>query len=111
MLQVNNEWVYEDLTPESMINLVEQWKRGETPKWGPQIKRNFSEGPEGRTCLAKDFNPEVTHDRDFSAAKKKWEEKLAEDERKKQEMEAKKREQAKAAEEAAKAKAAAEKKN
>jgi len=108
MLQVNNEWVYEDLDEKSTINLIEQFRRGETPKVGPQIERNHSEGPHGRTCLQlKEFNPEYTIDRDFAAAKKQWEAKIAEDERKKAEMEAKKKEQAKAAEEAAqKAKAA-----
>ena len=35
MMQVNNEYVYEDLTPESIVNILEQWKRGEEPKKGP----------------------------------------------------------------------------
>lgn len=105
MLQVNNEWVYEDLTEENIVELVEQFRRGETPKFGPQIDRNYAEGPEGRTCLTSDFNPEYTVDRDFSAAKTQWEEKKAEDERKKAEKEAKKKEMAKAAEDAARQKA------
>ena len=107
MLQINNEWVYEDLTEKNIVELVDQLRRGETPKKGPQIERNHAEGPLGRTCFGKDFNPEAKVDRDFAAAKKKWEEKIAEDERKKKEMEEKKKEQAKAAEEAAKAAAAA----
>lgn len=110
MLQVNNEWVYEDLTEKNIVELVEQFRAGKTPKVGPQIDRNHSEGPQGRTTLTKEFSPEYTIDRDFAAAKKKWEEKLAEEERKKAEMEAKKREQAKAAEEAAQKARAAEKK-
>ncbi len=105
MIQVNNEWVYEDLDEKNIIELIETFKRGDTPKWGPQTDRNFAEGPEGRTTLNfKEFNPEHTIDRDFGAAKKQWEQKLAEDERKKAEMEAKKKEQAKAAEDALKAK-------
>ena len=39
MIQVNNEYVYEvitvTLTPESIVNILEQWKRGEEPKKGP----------------------------------------------------------------------------
>jgi len=35
MMQVNNEWVYEDLTPESTVALLESWKRGEEPHRGP----------------------------------------------------------------------------
>ena len=59
-----------------MINLMEQWKRGETPKIGPQIDRQHSCGPMGRTSIyLNEFNPEYnTHSRDFAAAKKEWEE-------------------------------------
>jgi NADH dehydrogenase (ubiquinone) flavoprotein 2 len=49
MMQINNEWFYEDLTPESTVNLLESFQRGEEPKVGPQINRNFSEGPLGRS--------------------------------------------------------------
>ncbi len=35
MIQVNNEYVYEDLTPESIVHIMDQWKRGEEPKKGP----------------------------------------------------------------------------
>lgn len=110
MLQVNNEWVYEDLNEKNIIELVETFRRGEPPKKGPQIERNHSEGPQGRTCFGKEFNPEQKIDRDFGLAKKQWEEKLAEEARKKAEMEAKKKEQAKAAEEYAQ-KARTEKKD
>eukprot|EP00349_Pseudokeronopsis_sp_Brazil_P000216 CAMPEP_0202959282 /NCGR_PEP_ID=MMETSP1396-20130829/3512_1 /ASSEMBLY_ACC=CAM_ASM_000872 /TAXON_ID= /ORGANISM="Pseudokeronopsis sp., Strain Brazil" /LENGTH=179 /DNA_ID=CAMNT_0049677777 /DNA_START=145 /DNA_END=684 /DNA_ORIENTATION=- len=51
MMQVNNEWFYEDLTPENTIAMLDAWKRGEEPKIGPQNHRRNSEGPEGRTCL------------------------------------------------------------
>lgn len=111
MVQVNNEWVYEDLDEKNIIELVETFKRGETPKRGPQIDRNHCEGPEGRTTLKpKEFNPERTLDRDYGAAKQQWLDKKAEDERKKAEMEAKKKEQAKAAEDYAQ-KARVEKKD
>lgn len=50
MLQVNGEWVYEDLTPENTIELLEKLKSG-TDKKGPQINRNDCEGPQGRTTL------------------------------------------------------------
>lgn len=70
MLQVNNEWVYEDLTPETTVALLESWKRGEEPKKGPQNGRINSLGPEGRTSLH--TIPEGTHDRDFAAVKAKY---------------------------------------
>ena len=35
MMQVNNEWVYEDLTPENTKAMLEKWKNGEEPKKGP----------------------------------------------------------------------------
>jgi NADH dehydrogenase (ubiquinone) flavoprotein 2 len=68
MLQVNNEWVYEDLTPETTVDLLKSWKAGVEPKKGPQNGRKNCLGPEGRTCLHN--IPEVNHERDFTAAKK-----------------------------------------
>ena len=50
MIQVNGEWVYEDLTPENTVQLLENLKAG-TDKKGPQINRNDCEGPMGRTTL------------------------------------------------------------
>ena len=50
MLQVNGEWVYEDLTPESTVKLLNDLQNG-TEKRGPQIDRNDCEGPMGRTSL------------------------------------------------------------
>lgn len=50
MIQVNGEWVYEDLTPENTLQLLESLKNG-TDKKGPQINRNDCEGPQGRTSL------------------------------------------------------------
>jgi NADH:ubiquinone oxidoreductase subunit E len=35
MMQVNNEWFYEDLTPESTVELLKKWKAGEEPIPGP----------------------------------------------------------------------------
>ncbi len=46
MLQVNNEWFYEDLTPENTLELLENMKKGKGYKPGPQIKeRKNAEGP------------------------------------------------------------------
>lgn len=73
MMQVNNEWFYEDLTAESIDNIMNEWREGKEPKKGPQINRNFSEGPHGRTSLNKEFNSQPIS-RDFAAAKKEWEE-------------------------------------
>lgn len=48
---------------------MDTWKSGKEPKWGPQIDRNFAEGPDGRTSLYKPKELEVNTDRDFAAAK------------------------------------------
>ncbi len=39
MLQLNGEWVYEDLTPENVVDLLEDLKNDKAKK-GPQIDRN-----------------------------------------------------------------------
>lgn len=71
-MQVNNEWFYEDLTPENTALLLERMKQGEGFEPGPQIpERKNAEGPQGRTTL-KDFE-DVFHERDFAAAKEEWE--------------------------------------
>jgi NADH dehydrogenase (ubiquinone) flavoprotein 2 len=72
MIQVNGEWVYEDLTPENVIPMLEKFKNGEQPVKGPQNGRNRAEGPQGRTTLI-NHNPEGLVERDFAAAKKEWE--------------------------------------
>ena len=35
MMQVNNEWFYEDLDPENTVELLKTWQRGEEPEPGP----------------------------------------------------------------------------
>ena len=75
MMQVNNEWFYEDLTPESTLEIMKTWKAGGEPKVGPQNGRKNSIGPMGRTSL--ETIPHVLHERDFDAVKKQWEEKRA----------------------------------
>ena len=35
MIQVNNEYVYEDLDYDSMTNIMQQWKDGKEPIKGP----------------------------------------------------------------------------
>lgn len=58
-----------------MKHIMDQWKRGEEPKKGPQIERQHSCGPMGRTSLYLDkFDVNQSHSRDFAAAKKDWEE-------------------------------------
>lgn len=39
MIQINGEWVYEDLTPENTVKLLDDLKAGRAKK-GPQIDRN-----------------------------------------------------------------------
>ena len=51
MLQVNNEWFYEDLDEENVIELIEGFRSGKEMKVGPQNHRINSLGPEGRTSL------------------------------------------------------------
>jgi len=72
MLQINGEYVYEDLTPENVVKLLDQLKNGEKVQLGPQTHRNACEGPEGRTTLI-NFNSEQTFDRDFGKAKEDYE--------------------------------------
>jgi NADH dehydrogenase (ubiquinone) flavoprotein 2 len=73
MMQVNNEWVYEDLDPQNIVKLLDTWKSGKESEVGPQIKRQFSCGPQGRTSLQLPVE-HTTHSRDFAAAKREWEE-------------------------------------
>jgi hypothetical protein len=47
MMQVNNEWFYEDLTPESAIKIVELFRNGKEPlkvetSFFQKIKEKFS---------------------------------------------------------------------
>mmetsp|Transcript_17102 Transcript_17102/g.15067 ORF Transcript_17102/g.15067 Transcript_17102/m.15067 type:complete len:81 (+) Transcript_17102:553-795(+) len=71
MMQVNNEYFYEDLTQENTKLLLDKMKEGEGFEAGPQTHRTNSEGPEGRTTLS-DIKP-VIHKRDFKKAKEDWE--------------------------------------
>lgn len=77
MLQINNEWVYEDLNPENVVQLLEDLKNG-TEKKGPQNERKNAVGIMGRTSLVdeKIMKEEVRHTRDFAQAKADWEEEL-----------------------------------
>ena len=75
MLQINNAWVYEDLTPESVTKLIDDLRAGAEVKVGPQNHRRNSEGPEGRTSLHDvETIQEKTQafDRDFTKAKEDW---------------------------------------
>lgn len=75
MLQINNEWVYEDLTEKNVIEMVENLRSGIEVKKGPQNHRKYSEGPLGKTSL-NDFDKligkEYIHDRNFGKAKEDW---------------------------------------
>jgi len=51
MIQINDEY-YEDLTPESMVALLDKLKKGEPVKVGPQTgTRRNCDGPQGKTTL------------------------------------------------------------
>lgn len=72
MMQVNNEWFYEDLTPENTALLLDRMKEGEGFEPGPQIpERKNAEGPLGRTTL-KDVK-HVFYERDYKQCKEDWE--------------------------------------
>lgn len=74
MIQVNNEWFYEDLTYDSMTQLMQDWKDGKEPKKGPQVDRQWSCGIEGRTSLYDEDNPQGPITRDFAAEKTRYDE-------------------------------------
>ena len=76
MIQVNNEWFYEDLDYNSMTNLLQDWKDGKEPTPGPQNGRINSLGIQGRTTLH-DI-PEGTTDRDWEGEKQAYEKAKAE---------------------------------
>lgn len=67
MMQINNQYVYEDLTPETTKALLDKFRAGETPKFGPQNGRKVAEGRLGKTTL-KTF-PGVYECRDFEKVK------------------------------------------
>lgn len=50
MVQVSKD-TYEDLTPENFERVLDAFARGETPKPGPQINRQFSAPASGPTTL------------------------------------------------------------
>ena len=74
MIQVNNEWFYEDLDYDNMTQLMQDWKDGKEPKVGPQNGRINSCGIEGRTSLFDANNIEGSISRDFAAEKVRYEE-------------------------------------
>ena len=71
MMQVNNEHFYEDLTPDNVKAVLAKFRQGEAPTPGPQIPRNKSEGPSGRSTLK--GIPDTKFTRDFSQAKSEYE--------------------------------------
>jgi len=52
MIQVNDDF-YEDLTPETMVSLLENLKKGVVPTPGPQNGRNKAEAVGGSCTLKK----------------------------------------------------------
>ena len=71
MIQVNNEWFYEDLTPDNMKELLQKMQDGSELQPGPQIPERLNAiGPEGRTCL--DEMPNGVFDRDFESDVAAW---------------------------------------
>ncbi|CBQ68047.1 probable NADH-ubiquinone oxidoreductase 24 kDa subunit, mitochondrial precursor [Sporisorium reilianum SRZ2] len=50
MIQINDDY-YEDLTPESMVNIIDKLASGQKVKPGPQSGRHSSEAATGRTAL------------------------------------------------------------
>jgi NADH-quinone oxidoreductase subunit E len=54
MMQVNNEAYYEDLTPEIVERMIDDWRAGKSPTPGSQQGRGGSE-PEGGLTTLKDI--------------------------------------------------------
>lgn len=50
MIQINDDY-FEDLTPETMVNIIDKLSKGERVKPGPQSGRHSSEPATGRTAL------------------------------------------------------------
>jgi len=71
MIQVNNEWVYEDLDYDSMQAMMQDWKDGKDPKKGPQNGRINSCGIQGRTSLFGESTGPIS--RDFDSVKSEYE--------------------------------------
>ena len=57
MIQINHHEVYENLTPESVITVLEGLKSGKPPQPGPQNGQWRAAGPMGKTTL-KEFKDE-----------------------------------------------------
>ena len=74
MIQINHHEVYENLTPESVITVLEALKAGKPPQPGPQNGQWRAAGAMGKTTL-KDAKDEevVTRFRDIDALKKQVE--------------------------------------
>lgn len=75
MIQVNNETTYEDLTAETMKDVMRKMRSGEDHVVGSQNGRNHCEGIQGRTSLK--GAPPVWPARDFAGAKEEFEAKKA----------------------------------
>jgi len=71
MMQVNNEHFYEDLAPANVKAALDKFRQGGEPTPGPQIARNKSEGPNGRSSLKS--MPDTKFTRDFAQAKSEYE--------------------------------------
>ena len=74
MIQVNNEYFYEDLTYDSMTQLMQDWKDGKEPAVGPQNGRvnSCGLGDEGRTSLKGESTGPIS--RDFAGIKVEYDE-------------------------------------
>lgn len=72
MLQVNGEWVYEDLTQDSLKQLLDDFRDGKEPIKGPQNGRKNCEGIMGRSTLMDLESVYRTTSRDFGKAKDDW---------------------------------------
>ncbi len=55
MVQINDDY-FEDLTPESMVNIIDKLSAGEKVKPGPQSGRHSSEPAQGRTALTSEVS-------------------------------------------------------
>lgn len=69
MIQVNNEYFYEWLTPENTIKILDDWKAGRTPKTYNQNHVRTAEGPMGKTTLKTEMKSYTESFRDLAKLK------------------------------------------
>jgi NADH dehydrogenase (ubiquinone) flavoprotein 2 len=77
MIQVNNHEFYENLTPDTLIKVVDDLRAGKKPKVGPQNGQKVAEGIMGKTSLKGEPSGPFCRDLEAAAAQFKAEQEKA----------------------------------